>query len=179
MIFVKKETNMVTAAHKSTLRAALTKSFDNFIETFSALEADAVNQIPFTGSWTPCQVVVHIIMATDGVPDGNTSPAHRPYDANLAKIRPWWEDLSQKFKSPEPLQPDDQPRSKNVLLEELNRVRGKDLAIIDKADLTVVCLDFELPGVGYLTRFEWLWFIEMHLRRHQFQLANMLKHVTQ
>jgi hypothetical protein len=170
---------MVTAAHKKELREALKKSFDNFIETFTTFEDDAVNQIPFAGSWTPCQVAVHMIMATDGVPDGNTSPAHRPYDANVEKIRPWWEDLSRKFKSPEPLQPDNQPRSKAILLEELNRTRAKDLAIVDKSDLSAVCLDFELPGVGYLTRFEWLWFIEMHLKRHQFQLTNMLKHVPQ
>lgn len=168
---------MVTAIHKTQLREALTKSFDHFIDTVSTFEADAVNQIPFSGSWTPCQVVVHIIMATDGVPDGNTSPAHRAYDANLPKIRPWWEDLNRKFKAPEPLLPDDQPRSKKILLEELDRARSKDLALIDKADLSEVCLDFELPGVGYLTRYEWLWFIEMHLKRHQFQLANMLKRV--
>ncbi|HTF19993.1 MAG TPA: DinB family protein [Chryseolinea sp.] len=166
---------MVTTTHKHELRDALSKSFDTFIETFSIFEENAVNQIPFAGSWTPSQVVVHIIMATDGVPDVNTSPAHRSYDANVEKIRPWWEDLNRKFKSPEPLQPDDQPRSKKILLEELHRTYAKDLSIVEKADLSAVCLDFELPSVGYLTRYEWLWFIEMHLKRHQYQLANMLK----
>lgn len=168
---------MVTAAHKQELREALTQAFDNFLETLSLFREDEINRIPFSGSWTPAQVAVHIIMATDGVPDGHTSPAHRPYDANLRNIRPWWEDLAQKFTSPEPLRPDGQPRSKQILLEELHRVRAKDLEIIARNDLTAVCLDFELPTIGYLTRFEWLWFIEMHLKRHRFQLQNIVKRI--
>jgi len=168
---------MVTPTHKNELRTALAAAFDKFSETLLSFDPDVVNEVPFAGSWTPAQVAVHIIMATDGVPDGHTSPAHRAYDANLVKIRPWWEDLSQKFTSPEPLRPDTEPRSVKILLEELSRVRVKDLTIIDKTDISAVCLDFELPGIGYLTRFEWLWFIEMHLKRHQFQLANMLNRV--
>ena len=170
---------MITRTHKNELRTSLTKAFEDFSSKFSAFDDNDVNQIPFAGSWTPAQVVVHIIMATDGVPDGHTSPAHRAYDANLEKIRPWWEDLSQKFKSPEPLEPDEESRSKKILLDELARVRAKDLKMIEKADLTEVCLDFELPGVGYLTRYEWLWFIEMHLKRHAFQLTNILQRVAQ
>ena len=170
---------MVTPTHRKELRTALAAAFDNFSETFSSFDPQVVNEVPVAGSWTPAQVAVHIIMATDGVPDGHTSPAHRPYDASLEKIRPWWEDLNQKFKSPEPLRPDAEPRSSAILLEEVARVKAKDLSIIDKADLSAVCLDFELPNIGYLTRFEWLWFIEMHLKRHQFQLANMLKRVPQ
>ena len=166
---------MVTVKHKNELRDALANAFDNFMATLKEFEESTVNQIPFAGSWTPAQVAVHILIATDGVPDGNTSPAHREYDASLPKIRPWWEDLSQKFNSPEPLKPDQQPRSKEILLSELSRVKSKDLAIIEKKDLSLVCLDFELPGVGYLTRYEWLWFSEMHLKRHKFQLENMLR----
>ena len=173
--YLRKETIMVTVKHKNELRAALAKAFDDFASTLSSFGEPEVNEIPFTGSWTPSQVAVHIIMATDGVPDGNTSPAHRPYDSYLPRIRPWWEDLNQKFKSPEPLLPDEQERSKKILLEELERVRTKDLVIAEKTDLSAVCLDFELPSIGYLTRFEWLWFIEMHLRRHHYQLDNMLK----
>jgi hypothetical protein len=45
--------------------------------------------------------------------------------------------------------------------------------IINNVDLTRICLDMELPTIGYLTRYEWLWFIEMHLRRHTFQLQDM------
>jgi hypothetical protein len=158
---------------KDHLQEALTTAFDEFIDVFSSLDENRINRQPFAGSWTPVQVATHIILATDGVPDSVTKPLDREIDIYLPAIRPWWEDLSQKFKSPEPLRPDDKHRSKNEVLSELRRVREKDLKIVAHKDLTPICLDFELPTIGYLTRYEWLWFIQMHLKRHLFQLKNM------
>lgn len=166
---------MIPAAEKEQLRSALKKAFDDFISKFSSFSENEIHHSPYHGSWTPAQVATHIILATDGVPDGNTKPCDRPYGALLPLIRPWWEDLNQKFTSPEPLEPSPERRPKDAVLNELLRVRDKDLSIVDSKDMSAICLDFELPTIGYLTRYEWLWFIEMHLRRHSFQLSNMLK----
>lgn len=160
---------------KGRLQRELTTAFDEFIATFSSFDEDSINRKPFVDSWTPTQVATHITLATDGVPDASNKPLDREVDLYLPAIRPWWEDLSQKFTSPEPLQPDDKPRTKNEVLSELRRVREKDLNMVEKEDLTPICLDFELPTIGYLTRYEWLWFIQMHLKRHLFQLKNMAK----
>jgi hypothetical protein len=159
---------------KEKLQAALAKAFDEFVNAFSAFDENRINKKPAPGKWTPVQVAVHIILATDGVPDHSTAPADREPDSFLPRIRPWWEDLSQKFKAPEALKPDEEPRDRQFILDELKRVREKDLNILATEDLTSTCLDLELPGVGYLTRYEWLWFIEMHLNRHTFQLKSML-----
>jgi hypothetical protein len=161
------------ALEKDKLQQALTAGFDEFITAFNRFDAQQVNQKESKGRWSPAQVAVHIILATDGVPDSKTKAADRDADALLPAIRPWWEDLDQKFQSPESLKPDDQPHDKAELLSELHRVRAKDLAIINTQDLTRICLDMELPTIGYLTRYEWLWFIQMHLRRHTFQLQNI------
>jgi hypothetical protein len=161
-------------SEKEKLRTALTVAFDKFINAFSAFDAAVVNTQPAPGRWTPAQVAWHIVLATDGVPDGNTRPADRPVDALLPGIRSWWEDLNQKFTSPEQLMPDNKPRTKEMLLSELTRVRAKDLEILNDKDLSHLCLEFELPMTGYLTRLEWLWFIEMHLKRHTFQLQQAL-----
>lgn len=161
------------ALEKDKLQQALTAGFDEFITAFSRFDAQQVNQKESKDRWSPAQVVVHILLATDGVPDSKTKAADRDVDALLPAIRPWWEDLDQKFQSPEPLRPDDRPHDKAQLLAELHRVRAKDLAIIHEQDLTRICLDMELPTIGYLTRYEWLWFIQMHLRRHTFQLQNI------
>src|SRR5262245_12057854 len=143
---------MITSAEKDQLREALTQAFDEFIATLSSLDEASINRVPFTGSWTPAQVAGHIILATDGVPDHTTKPGNRPHDASLPAIRPWWEDMNQKFKAPQPLQPDDKPHTKQELLSELHRVREKDLSLLAQQDLTQLCMDFELPTVGYLTR---------------------------
>jgi len=165
---------MITSTEKTHLLEALECAFDEFITLFSSFTDDDINRIPFPNSWTPAQVALHIILATNGVPDRETVVADRPFDAYLPKIRPWWEDLSQKFQSPVPLRPDNKLHLKNKLLAELQRCREKDRVIIADSDLTMICLDMELPTVGFLTRHEWLWFIEMHVKRHIFQLKNMV-----
>jgi hypothetical protein len=169
---------MITSAEKDKLREALSTAFDDFIATLSSFDESRLNRIPFPGSWTPAQVAVHIILATGGVPDHTTRPSDRQPDACLPAIRPWWEDLNQKFQAPGTLRPDDKPHTREELLSELRRVRALDLDIIAQQDLTLVCMDFELPTIGYLTRFEWLWFIQMHLKRHLFQLENIKKRIT-
>ncbi len=158
---------------KDQLQAALTTAFDEFITALSSFDDNVINNVPFAGSWTPAQVAMHIIKATDGVPDSATQVSDREPGLYLPMIRPWWEDLNQKFKSPEPLLPDEKLHSKKELLAELQRVRAKDVEIILNQDLTLVCMDFELPTIGFLTRYEWLWFIQMHLNRHTYQLKNM------
>jgi DinB superfamily len=166
---------MISREDKQQLRTALVAVFDKFILEFSSFQNDEVNQHFPSSKWTPAQVATHIVMATDGVPDRSTGAADRAYDAMLPKIRPWWEDLNQKFQSPEQLRPDSKPHMKSELIKELKRVKEKDLIIVDNDDLSVICADMELPTIGFLTRYEWLWFIEMHLKRHEFQLSKMKK----
>lgn len=161
------------ALEKDKLQQALTTAFDEFITALNRFDSQRINLKPDKESWSPAQVALHIILATDGVPDSKTKTADRDAGSLLPAIRPWWEDLNKKFKAPKPLVPDDRPHEKTELLSELHRVRTKDLAIINEQDLTRICLDLELPTIGYLTRYEWLWFIQMHLRRHTFQLQNM------
>jgi hypothetical protein len=164
---------MIPAKEIQDLKAALERSFGEFMDVLSSISAENINTIPFPGSWTPAQVTAHIIMATDGVPDLVTEPSSRSYGDNLPKIRPWWEDYNQKFSSPDFILPGDTPREKQELLSELRRVRDKDIAIASTQDLSAICLDMELPTIGYLTRFEWLHFTEMHVRRHLYQLKNI------
>lgn len=164
---------MVSTSDKKELRTAITEAFEEFISSFSSFGEEQVNQLFPSSEWTPVQVASHIIMASDGVPDGKTEKTDRPYDSMLPKIRPWWEDFNQKFQSPESIKPDNKPRSKSEVIAELKRVHQKDLAIVDEQDLAMICSDRQLPSIGYLTRYEWLWFIQMHLKRHIFQLSKM------
>lgn len=163
----------IMALEKDKLQLALATAFDEFITELNRFDSQRINEKINKDSWSPAQVALHIILATDGVPDSKTKTADRDADSLLPNIRPWWEDLNQKFKSPESLKPDDRQHEKAELLSELQRVRTKDLTIIKEQDLTRICLDIDLPTIGYLTRYEWLWFIQMHLRRHIFQLQNM------
>ena len=158
---------------KDNLQKAFATAFDDFIATFASFDENNINRKPFADSWTPAQVATHIILATDGLPDSNTKPLDREIDSYLPVIRPWWEDLNQKFKSPDFIKPDDQPKSKKEIVSNLMRIRADSAKTISEKDLSQICLDFELPSIGYLTRYEWLWFNQMHVKRHLFQLRNM------
>ncbi|HEY0744883.1 MAG TPA: DinB family protein [Chryseosolibacter sp.] len=160
------------------LTTALATAFTRFSTLLQSFSDEQINRSPFEGSWTPAQVATHIIKATDGIPDSRTQITDRPIDAMLPMIRPWWEDLNQRFQSPDLLLPDNQTRTKDQLIAELNRVMQRDLAIITQTDLAALCMDFQLPQVGYLTRYEWLNFIEMHLNRHSAQLSRMKSHLA-
>jgi hypothetical protein len=164
---------MTKSVEKDHLQKALTIAFDEFITLLSSFDEKRINRKPFPDSWTPAQVATHIILGSDGLPDSTTKSPNREIDSLLPMIRPWWEDLTKKFKSPEFILPDDQPKSKSELLSSLRRIKEKNLKIMEEKDLSQICLDFDLPGIGHLTRYEWLWFIQMHLKRHSFQLRNM------
>ena len=45
-------------------------------------------------------------------------------------------------------------------------------------DLSATCLDFEMPGIGALTRLEWLWFYVWHTQRHLRQVKNIYAAIT-
>jgi hypothetical protein len=47
------------------------------------------------------------------------------------------------------------------------------LSIVDNYDLTLTCLDFELPGMGNLTIYEMLHFGVFHTQSHLSQLKNI------
>jgi hypothetical protein len=110
---------------KDKLEQALTTAFDDFRTAFDRFDGARINLKPRAESWTPAQVTTHIILSTDGVPDGTTRPLDREIDLLLPAIRPWWEDLNQKFQAPEVLQPDDRPRVKAEVLTELQRLKQK------------------------------------------------------
>jgi hypothetical protein len=110
------------AIERDKLQHELTIAFDQFMEAFAAIHERSINVKPVPQSWTPIQVALHIIMATDGLPDTTTKVLDREPDYYLAFIRPWWEDLSQKFDSPEYLKSGIEPHTKQQILTELYRM---------------------------------------------------------
>jgi hypothetical protein len=44
---------------------------------------------------------------------------------------------------------------------------------INHTDLTALCMGFELPKIGTMTRYEWFRFLAAHTTRHLYQLKNI------
>lgn len=161
------------------LRLALTNAYQDFISTLEQFDDEQINKNPFKGSWTPGQVADHIIKATGGIPDKYTEPANRPFDEKVAAMESVFLDFEAKFKSPDFVVPDSGPFNKQILIKTLHSLLERHLQKTADADLTALCLKFELPTIGAMTRYEWMKFIVAHTKRHKFQLNNMLKVMAQ
>jgi hypothetical protein len=158
---------------RETLAEEIQQSADEFIATLSRFSNDQLNTIPFAGSWTAGQVSDHIRKATDGLPDTHTKAADRDPALYVETLTSLFLDFTVKYESPGFILPDTGPFQTKALLRELVRIKNENAAIALTKDLTHLCLDFEMPGLGHLTRYEWLKFIVAHVQRHSYQLKNI------
>lgn len=162
--------------NKDQLRNNLDTTLTEFHDLFSAIPPETVNTTPFPGSWTPAQLVRHVVMANGGCLEELNGPVQhttRPYDTGVDQIWDTLLDFSSKFEAPEFVVPPAIDYNKEELLASLKDIQSGLLAALDHQDLTQTCLLFELPVIGYLTRWEILHFVLCHTRRHVHQLRKM------
>lgn len=157
------------------LQQDLSAVYDEFIDLLNKFSDEDINTVPFKDSWTPGQVATHIIKATSGVPDKQTVPADRPPDQNVKDIENTFLDFNIKMKSPDFILPGDGPFEKAVLLQKFNKLKERHSKDILEKDLTRICVGFNLPDSGPLTRYEWYRFFVVHGKRHLHQLKNILQ----
>lgn len=156
------------------LNMFLKNIYNSFISKLEKFSSEQINEIPFEGSWTPGQVTDHIIKATSGIPDKYTEPVTRPYDAKVDLMESVFLNFETKFKSPEFVVPGNGPFEKDALIQTLRKTLDGHLQKISDTDLTALCLKFDLPTIGTMTRYEWFRFIHAHTIRHHRQLKNIL-----
>lgn len=162
--------------NKEQLRNNLDTTLTELRDLFSAVPEDRVNTQPFPGSWTPAQLVRHLVMANGGCLEELNGPVQhttRPYDTGVDQIRDTLLDFSVKFQSPEFVLPPAIVYNKEEQLASLKEIQSGLLAALDHLDLSQTCLLFELPVLGYLTRWEILHFVLYHTQRHIQQLRKM------
>ncbi|TDQ08190.1 DinB family protein [Pedobacter metabolipauper] len=156
------------------------KQLDNtsqqLLNVLSGFSPAQLNTVPFEGSWTPAQVADHILKSQSGVPelfDGSIMPADRLPDQKIQALRELFLNFSYKMKSPDFILPTNNNLEKNALIDQIKEKSKQIEEAIIKYDLTEICLDFELPGFGTLTRLELIYFIFFHTQRHIYQLETI------
>jgi hypothetical protein len=154
----------------SELATEISESAQKFMDLVSPLTYKQLNTIPFEGSWTAGQVARHIIKATGALPDEVVRPANRPIDQHVDSLAATFLNFNVKFTSPEFVCPENVQYDKDSLLTELRRIKDQNVSIASTKDLSMLCMGFEFPNVGHLTRYEWLKFMVFHTQRHARQL---------
>jgi hypothetical protein len=160
----------------------LLKNFDDtfniFLQMLAAFPQERINTVPFEGSWTGAQVARHLLKgsAADLV-YGNVKPGERQPDLHEQELRELFLNFDVKFQSPDMIVPEDIYYDKNELISGLESSVTRIRRAIQTLDLTEICLDFEMPTKGFLTRWEWISFYTVHTQRHTRQLQNIFKTV--
>ncbi|MBK1441909.1 DinB family protein [Parapedobacter sp. ISTM3] len=162
---------------QESLSRSLENAFGELLTTLSSLDEQELNTVPFAGSWTAGQVGDHLRQSYDvvGCLTGRTEVTQRDPGAYVAPLSEQFLNFEVKMQSPDFILPTEAPIAKERLLDGLKQ---RTSAILDfaasHADMTLTCLDFELPTLGALTRNEWLNFVLVHTLRHNHQLANIM-----
>lgn len=153
----------------------ITDVLDDFCETLSKFTEIQLDQTPSEGGWNAGQVAEHISISIEAMPDGHTAAANRFTDEKVIPINDVFLDFEAKYQSPEFVLPRQVTHDKAALLKTLRALETKHVRAATDLDLTVLCMDFEFPTLGYMTRYEWLNFFVVHSQRHLRQLKNIYR----
>jgi hypothetical protein len=157
----------------------LQKNFLAITELLDSCPASMINRRVNKDEWTPARIVQHVIKSSAGIPDEPSQPADRAFNGMEDILRKIFLDRTTKLQSPEFVFPEDRDYEKEELLQGLKKNRDSLLLIIRNKSLTDLCTGFAFPAVGYLTRYEWLQFINFHTQRHTWQLKNTLERLKE
>ncbi|HJY64618.1 MAG TPA: DinB family protein [Ignavibacteria bacterium] len=153
------------------------QSTAELLQTLSSFTNEQFNKIPFEGSWTAGQVTEHLFKSESNavkVMQGNTRQTNeREHDANEEAIRLSFLNFDIKFQSPDFILPTDGPKERSTLQRGFEGTRIKIRKAITDQDLSLTCTDFSFPGIGLLTKYEWICFVLCHSIRHTRQLKNI------
>jgi hypothetical protein len=166
---------------KTKLQKKITETFEQLYKILSSLSETELNTVPYEGSWTAGQVIQHLILASSGYPEmcsGPTEKTTREPDEKVKDIAALFLNFTIKMQSPEFIIPLDKKYNKNSLTLALQKIEEELLRVSETYDLTLTCLNSEIPTFGKFTIYEWINFSLIHIERHIKQLNTIYQEVT-
>jgi hypothetical protein len=152
------------------------------VQELRLIESDQINLIPFEGSWTAGQLAQHMIMSNGAFAEllnGPVEETDRDPGELIEKIKSTFLNFDRRFESPEFITPPQAYYNQEQVISSLENIREKIDQAIEGLNLSKLCVAFELPVLGYLTRLEAVHFINYHTQRHIHQLKNIRKALTE
>jgi hypothetical protein len=153
--------------------ALIADTGDQLQQVLATFTAAQLNTAPYKDSWTAGQVAGHILkFCGTTLLYGNTAATDRAADELIPGIRELFLDFSIKMNAPDFVLPEEGTYTATIQTE-LEQAWEQLHQAVRTLDLHLLCLDFELPGFGALTRLEWVWFMMIHTQRHIRQLQEI------
>lgn len=175
-----KEETIKTNGTSQPLPIQIKATGDELLQTLDAVNEEDINKVPFAGSWTAGQLGEHIILSVSGITDmvnGPTGTTKRSPDQYVQALKDMFLDFNLKFKAAEIITPADKTYEKAYLKGKLAGLFENFKLLAETRDLTDSCLAAEFPGMGHLTRLEWMYQTVYHTQRHTQQLKGIKAHL--
>ncbi|HTE32650.1 MAG TPA: DinB family protein [Chryseolinea sp.] len=160
---------------KAALEADMTKTLDTIINVLSK-QTDAIFEKRIRpGAWTIGQLAWHVVKASRDMSNAPTRKSNRPFNKYVGEIEDVFLNDNVRLTAPEALIPEDRIYTVGEVVKALRDNKEAALRVIREKDLTEQVIDNELPGWGYLTRYEWAKLMVYHVTRHTKQLVGYLR----
>lgn len=160
-----------------TLKEQLLENTDALITAIEQIPLQQFNTKPEKGSWSAADVLEHIYRSEFGLPRlfvGETkTPNGRAPDENLETMKQRFLNLDQKMKASGVILPTEAEKSREKLVNKFRQNRKKIAQLISELPQEELCLKFEHPLLGHLTRMEWVHFSIIHTQRHLHQIERI------
>lgn len=165
---------------KNDLSEELLETKNELLKAIDAFSNVTLNVVPFEGSWTPGQVAEHILISASGVSTalkGEAKPANRDPEQHIQLLGDVFLNFDVKMKSPEFVLPTEKVKDKQKLIMTLTATFDELIQAAGADDLDEICVTFEMPTLGTLSKKELLYFVLVHTQRHIHQLKTISKHL--
>lgn len=155
-----------------------TEAFVALVNTFSDKD---FNKKPDENTWSAAENTEHIIRSEFGTPrlfSGKTEAVpDRDSVALINRIEKAFLNRDEKYRSFGVVNPTTGEKNKEELLKKFMKIREEALELIQHQNLDELCVKFEHPVFGYLTRREWVRFNIVHVNRHMMQMKELKQQI--
>lgn len=156
------------------------EALKSLMATIKLFDDQTYNEIPFEGSWTPGQVVEHTVLSAEGFTQliqAETRPTERAADELEPQLKSILLNFELKMHSPDFIYPEMKDYDSESQLERIKKVSDELKHALAALNLSPTCVGFELPGLGFVTRYEAAYFVVYHTQRHTHQLQEIGKYL--
>jgi len=139
----------------------------------SAFSEEAINMIPYAGSWTAAQVIIHVTKSNNSIAQALTlkaKEAHRKPDERIDELKNIFLNFDTKLKSPDFILPPPGVYDKETIVTEL---RNSIDFLNEESIQNNLSEAIKHPAFGDITKLELLHFVEYHTERHIHQLKRI------
>mgnify|MGYP000698024439 CR=1 FL=1 len=148
------------------------------VDAISGIPGSDFNRKPDADSWSIADVVEHLYRSEFGIPkvlQGKTKKAkNRDSDAIIENLKNKLLDTETKVKASDAISPKEAEKNREEWILKFKENRDKILNILENdPEMDAICLAFEHPIFGYLTKYEWVLFNIYHTERHIKQIERI------